>query len=141
MLRHARYLAALLPFFALAGCGGPAPTPVSGTITVKKKPAANLLIQFTPVAPAGDKPTAGNATSAEGGAFEIRGDNGQPGLPPGEYFVTVADRNLDIEDADLGNGKRIANRVAKKYATVDEKANPLKVKVEAGKTKYDLELD
>jgi len=123
------------------GCSGTgAPVPVAGTITVKKKPEANLLIQFSSAA--AGKTYTGSATSTEGGKFEIVGADGKPGLPPGEYFVTVVDRNSEIEDEDLAKGKRIPpSRVEKKYMAPDEKTNLLKVKVEAGKTTYDLILD
>lgn len=132
-----------LAFAALTGCGGPGtPVPVSGTITVKKKPEANLLIQFSSTAAIGGKTYAGSATSAEGGKFEIVGADGKPGLPPGDYFVTVVDRNLEVEDDELGKGKRVpSSRVEKKYMAPDEKTNPLKMKVEAGKATYDLILD
>ena len=138
-----RLVLAALAFAAFTGCGGPgAPAPVSGTITVKKKPEANLLIQFSSTAATGGKTYTGNATSAEGGKFEIVGADGKPGLPPGEYFVTVVDRNSEIEDEDLAKGKRIPpSRVEKKDMAPDEKVNPLKVKVEAGKSTYDLNLD
>lgn len=128
---------------ALTGCGGSgSPVPVTGTITVKKKPEANLLIQFCSTAATGGKTFTGSATSAEEGKFEIVGADGKPGLPPGDYSVTVVDRNSEVEDEDLAKGKRIPpSRIEKKYMAPDEKVNPLKVKVEAGKTTYDLILD
>ncbi len=137
------FLFAALAFAAFAGCGGPAaPIPVTGTITVKKKPEGNLLIQFSSTVAIGGKTYTGSATSAEGGKFEVVGADGKPGLPPGDYSVTVIDRNSEIEDEDLAKGKRVPpSRVERKYMAPDEKVNPLKVKVEAGKTTYDLNLD
>ena len=141
-LRSGHWFTALV-LAAFTGCGGPgSPVAVTGTITVKKKPEANLLIQFSSTAATGGKTYTGSATSAEGGKFEIVGADGKPGLPPGDYSVTVADRNSEIEDEDLAKGKRIPpSRIEKKYMAPDEKTNPLKVKVEAGKTTYDLILD
>ena len=143
MKLHPAFALLALGFAAFTGCGGPGSTvPVTGTIIVKKKPEANLLIQFSSTAATGGKTYTGSATSAEGGKFEIVGADGKPGLPPGDYFVTVVDRNSEVEDEDLAKGKRIPpSRVDKKYMAPDEKVNPLKVKVEAGKTTYDLIWD
>ena len=136
-------LAATLALFAGVGCGGTAATvPVTGTITVKKKPEANLLIQFSSLTATGGKTSTGSATSTDGGKFEITGGDGQPGLPTGDYIVTVVDRNSETEDEDLGKGKRVPpNRIQPKYLATDGKVNPLKVTVEAGKAGYELALD
>lgn len=132
----------VLALVAPIGCSSSVtPVPVSGTITVRKKPEANLLIQFTATQAGSGKPASGSATSKDDGKFEIVGDAGKPGLPPGEYDVTVVDRNSEISDEDLAKGKRAGpSRVDARYLSPGGK-NTLKVKVEAGKTTYDLVLE
>ena len=136
-------IAAILALFACVGCGGTvASVPVTGTITIHKKPEGNLLIQFSSLTATGGKTSTGSATSTDGGQFEIMGSDGTPGLPPGDYVVIVVDRNLEMEDDELGKGKRIPpSRVNPKYLATDGKVNPLKVTVEAGKASYELALD
>ncbi len=132
-----------MALFTCVGCGGSAASvPLTGTITINKKAEANLLIQFSSLTATGGKTSTGSATSTEGGKFEILGSDGKPGLPPGDYVVTVVDRNLEMEDDELGKGKRIPpSRVNPKYLATDGKVNPLKVTVEAGKASYELVLD
>lgn len=143
MRRFAPLLAALL-LAPLAGCGGgPAVTPVEGTVAfTSKKPTGNLLLQFHPTGPTTGKPTSGSAVTDEAGKFRVKGDDGRDGLPPGKYVVTVIDNNLNTEDEPDGKRRNpVVNRVGQKYTSADEKTNPLVVTVEAGKSGYDLKLD
>ena len=127
-----------------AGCGGAGGPvlPVTGTITVRGKPEANLIVQFNPVGGTEEKPYIGTATSDEGGKFTVTGPTGVPGLPAGAYVVTVVDGNPGLEDSELGKGKKAPPiRVARKYTSADDRVNTLKVTVTAGQTTYDLKLD
>lgn len=128
----------------LAGCGGgPAVTPVEGTVAfATKKPVNNLLLQFHPLGEVkGQKVLAGSGVTDDAGKFRVKCDDGRDGLPPGKYVVTVIDNNLSTEDEPgTAKGKRPPNRVGMKYMSADEK-NPLQVTVEAGKGGYDLKLD
>ena len=127
------------------GCGGSSATPVEGTVAFAagKQKSDNLLLQFHPIADSGGKVRGGSAVSDASGKFAVKGDDGNPGLPPGAYIVTVVDNNLNVEDEPGAKGAKRPppNRVPPKYMATDEKMNPLKVTVEKGKAGYDLKLD
>ena len=125
------------------GCGGPAPTPVEGTVVFgNNKKAENLLLQFHSIGgKSEEKRPGGSAVTDSNGHYNVTGDNGAAGIPPGDYIVTVIDNNLNTED-EPGKGKPVPpNRVPLKYLGVNDKTNPLKVTVQTGKTGYDLKLD
>ena len=107
------------------------------TFAVASRKADNLLVQFHSVA-AG---AGGSGITDAAGHYTITGDNGKPGVPPGNYAVTVIDNNLNVED-EPGKGRAVPpSRVSQKYMSIDAKNNPLKVTVQGGKTGYDLKLD
>lgn len=82
---------------ACAGCGGPAAVkldvvPAKGVVTLDGQPLANADVTAIPL---GDTEGAGGTarTNAQG-EFSITHFRGEPGLPKGEYRVTVSLRKL-----------------------------------------------
>jgi hypothetical protein len=90
----ARYGAAWpwLGFCLLAGCGsagGPALTPVTGTVTLDDKPLAGALVRFMPQG--NTKGNGGSARTDAAGKYEIvaHAMSERKGLLPGDYKVMV----------------------------------------------------
>lgn len=132
-----------LALAAGAGCGSAAPvvSPVEGVVKVDGKPAGNLLIQFTPMAWAKDRPvTSASAVSDPAGRFILKADDGQPGAPVGTHKVTVVDNNLSVEGEpdQPGGRKKVVNRVPQAYGSAV--STPLEVEVRADKKDYELTL-
>jgi hypothetical protein len=76
----------LFTLLALSGCGSsPRLIPVSGSITVKGKPAEGAILMFHPASPTD---ATGSAVAEADGNFKIV-SGGEPGLLQGKYQVTV----------------------------------------------------
>ena len=89
-MRHFRFLP-LCVLVALAGCttGGPALTPVTGTVTLDDKPLAGALVKFFPQG--NTEGHGGFAKTGEDGKYEIAPQRlSGKGLLPGEYKVIVS---------------------------------------------------
>lgn len=86
--------------FTLAGCGGGASAPdrvsATGTITIDGKPVEGLQVLFSPK-PSG-RPCVGETDSSGYYSMVYRAD--APGVPPGEYAVTIQEQNLESENDD-----------------------------------------
>ena len=98
----------LLAATALAGCGtrvdGPATFPVTGVVTKDGQPIEGATVQFAPAA--GGESAGAQATTDAAGRFEanLLLENGRrtvPGLPPGDYRVTVTKREMNAGEASL----------------------------------------
>lgn len=78
-----------LLFFAMLSINGcdssPRLVPVSGTITVKGKPAEGAILMFHPAEP---KNATGSAVAEADGNFTVV-SGGEPGLVQGKYQITV----------------------------------------------------
>lgn len=127
---------------ALAGCSaGPGLVAVEGTLTGPDgKPMADVLVQFAPDAPGGKALGSSGVTDAAG-AFVLTADDGRPGAVPGPHRVTLVDSAFTADDdATLGKANRPkrVNRVPKPFS--EPTATPLKVTVESGKKRYDLQM-
>lgn len=70
----------------LAGCGdgGPALSPVSGTVTVDGTPKPRLLVTFVPKS----RGAGAIGQTNDKGEFRLN-TNGRPGAIPGEYTVSI----------------------------------------------------
>jgi hypothetical protein len=105
----------------LSGCGGgkgePAPTPVSGTLTVKGRPAAGATIVFHPKSGAGPK---ASAQTAANGEFRLTTNRADDGAVPGVYAVTVVwpDTARSLGDGTDDGADRLGGRYR-------DPANPL----------------
>lgn len=112
-----RYWAAItLVCVAAIGCGGdeisaPRTAPVAGTVLVKGKPAAGVMVTFHPQFDMGSVKFTPNGQTGKDGRFILSTAAPSDGAPPGEYKVTfellrtTADkRGLDTE-VDQWKGK------------------------------------
>lgn len=89
-MRRSWSAAALTGLLALAaGCGGSAGlVPVSGTVRLDGQPLAQASLRFVPD---GDARTHwGTALTGADGKYRVMGPQGQDGLAPGPYKVTVS---------------------------------------------------
>jgi hypothetical protein len=93
-----RVLGALM--LLAAGCGtGDGLVSVAGTVTVNNQPAGNAAVTFIPLA--GTPGNGGTALADSSGRYEIMNAQGQKGLPPGKYKVTISRRlNADGSTPD-----------------------------------------
>jgi len=77
-----------------ASCGGSGLTKVSGKITQKGEPAANVMVIF---APSGTGIT-GAATTDSDGNYQIGSSVGN-GLPPGSYLVKLSSSEVGVAES------------------------------------------
>jgi hypothetical protein len=84
-----RWALSLIAMFVLSGCGGgsegPKTVPVSGTVTYKNEPVADLAVTFTPD---GKGMVATGKTDAQG-KFSLSTSAANDGAMPGSYTVTI----------------------------------------------------
>lgn len=89
---HLGSYSGLIAILAISGCSGSGDSivPVSGTITVNGKPAANLLVQFNPV-PRGMNGPASRGFTDEAGHYTLQTTVGRfkKGAWIGEHRVTI----------------------------------------------------
>ena len=85
----------LLLGLAALGCGGaegrPSLHPVSGTVTVRGRPASGVLVLLHPAdgSPAAAARLTPSATTAGDGTFRLSSKDQHDGAPAGEYTVTL----------------------------------------------------
>ena len=132
--------AAVVP--VIAGCSGTSSlVAVEGVVTIRGTPAANLLIQFTPVDWTSDSPiVSSHAVSDENGRFVLMSTTNKPGAVLGSHKVTVVDNALSIED-EPGEGQS-KNRPRSRVPSVYNSAatTPIELVVEAGKKDYEVQV-
>ena len=76
----------LFTLFAISGCdSSPKLVPVTGSVTVKGKPAEGAILMFHPGDP---KAATASAVAEADGSFKIV-SGGEPGLIQGKYQITV----------------------------------------------------
>jgi hypothetical protein len=134
----------LLGMCVLAGCnsGGPALTPVSGTVTLDKKPFAGAQVRFLPQ---GDTLGHGGAGSTDAdGKYEIiaHRSNNRKGLLPGEYKVIVT-RLLMPDGSPLAPGVAPINSPARESVPepyCKPRDTPLTVTIGADAKTFDVPL-
>lgn len=107
--------------FAMVGCGGGGPQayPVTGKVTQKGQPVAGAVVAF--VAVTSGEPGGQAETGADGTfAMQSTADQGRttlPGLPAGEYKVTVMKMQAGAGEVSLANPPR--NILPPEYAMVE----------------------
>jgi len=86
---------------ALVGCskgaGKSERTAVTGTVTYQNKPISGAMVQFVPLAGAGEP---GSARTDASGKYELLNAKGGPGVPAGEYKVVIS-RVVDPKGREL----------------------------------------
>ena len=99
----------------IAGCGGgalkaPTTSPVSGSVTLKGKPAPGVRVHLHPQFDIGDVKFVPSGETGADGAFTLSTAAPGDGAPPGDYIVTlekprvVSDRNqsgIEVEIDDF----------------------------------------
>lgn len=143
-IQRSSLLATALLAAAALGCGGesPGPTtyPVTGVVTQNGQPVAGAVIQFTPTA--ADSTASAQAQTAADGTFtvEITFDKGrttQPGLPAGDYKVTITKMQAPAGAPSLARPPK--NSLPPKYAMVE--STPLNATVKAeGENRFEYPL-
>lgn len=125
---------------------GPPPVTVRGTIRVKGKPLAHAVVTFLPAS----GPAVGTGETDEEGKYTLS-SMGRPGLPPGEYKVSVS-YLLSAEGEPQGLGPRGAlvqppgmlsakEQLPAEYADLGRTILAAKVGSEGGSFDYDLDAD
>ncbi len=115
---------------AAAGCGRGHGASVSGRVTLDGEPLDTGTVTFHPV---GDGPTAYGGIHPNGSYQAKTGT--QPGMPPGEYRVTVLAATEPPTDGPSVPGEMIT---PSHYA--DPEQSGLRVTVERGSNRFDFPL-
>lgn len=120
---------------ALAGCGGgisvPRTAPVAGTVLLKGRPVAGVLVTFHPRFDIGAVKFTPNGLTDASGRFTLSTAAPGDGAPPGEYAVTfelmraTADKAGRDDEVDVWKGKYADPAVSTKIVTVGKGENKL----------------
>lgn len=113
--------------------------PVTGTVTLRGKPAAGLSVLFTPIQAggAGKNPATADARVREDGTFDLRGSGLSEiaGLKPGRYAVTFA-----LAQPLVIDGQPRENPIAERYQRLN--TTPFRVEVTAdGPNRFPFDLE
>ena len=128
-LPYTTFLAAVL-ILPLTGCGPSQEAAVSGTVTLNGEVLPTGVVSFHPV----DKGPIGNGPIEPDGSYTLRTGN-QPGIPAGEYIVTV----VAYGTPPAGNAEMKPPLLTpRKYA--DKSQSDLRYQVKPGSNRIDLEL-
>jgi hypothetical protein len=65
--------------------------PVTGTLTIKGKPAGGILLRFMPDVVENNTGPSSSAITDENGNFTLKCDDGRDGAVPGNHVVTFVD--------------------------------------------------
>lgn len=128
-----------LAAIGLAGCGGdglvaPETFPVSGTVTIKGKPAIGVRVQLHPQFDIGDIKFVPSGETGPEGTFTISTAAPGDGAPPGEYAITlekpriISDRSQSGIETEIDDfkGKYSDPQQSPWKVTIVEGDNPLK---------------
>lgn len=124
-----------LAFLSAAGCDGNSGlVQVQGTILVDGAPAKGAVLLFHP--DGGSAATPSSAQAKEDGTFAPVTDT-KPGIPPGNYIVTLTwpDPAHTVSDREkmMGNAEPGKDLLNGRYVTKDRSG--IKVEITAGTTK------
>ena len=126
---------------AAIGCGKNPPDvkPAQGVVTLNGQPAPNLMLQFSPITwPEGTPVLAATAVSDAAGKFVLLAHDGRPGVTAGKHKVTVLDNNLNVEEENGPNAKKLVNRVPRSYSATT--TTPIEIEIVAGQSEYEVNV-
>ena len=120
----------------VAGCGGAYDATASGTVTLDGNIVPRGTVAFHPVAGG----PAAYARIAENGGYVVRTGR-EEGLPPGEYFVTVAANEPPTVAQTAQGGPPPPGKPITPAWYASKDSSGLKVIVESGDNELNLELN
>ena len=133
-----RFVLFMLVVVLPAGCGRKSGQPVGGVVKLYGQPAGNLLIQLTPMDKGDSKVVGATAISDASGRFQLKRDDGKPGMPAGKYRVIVLDNNLGSDEKPVpGERPKSFNRVPPMFSAA---TSPAEITIEDGKTEYEINI-
>ncbi|WP_165226889.1 hypothetical protein [Aquisphaera insulae] len=125
----------------LAGCGGPRRAtvhPVAGTLTVRDRPAAHVMVAYHPLGRVAVGESLPVGCTGPDGRYRLMTYAAGDGAPAGDYAVTV----VWPEDSPPGDecpGETTHDRFEGRYA--DPASSPWRVTVGPGTNEVPLRLD
>jgi hypothetical protein len=132
---HLAWVVLLSAAAGVAGCGGAYDATASGTVTLDGNIVPRGTVAFHPVAGG----PAAYARIQENGGYVVRTGR-EEGLPPGEYFVTVAANEAPTVAQTAQGGPPPPGKPITPAWYASKDSSGLKVVVESGDNKLDLEL-
>lgn len=135
-------MAAVLPFGAGCGKGGPALHEVSGSVTIGGSPAQNIQVTFMPIDAA--LPVASGKVDATGRYSLVSSNENRAGAAAGAYKVVLTQLDSgsqeEIEARYSGGGGAPIPKASfpPEYQSVE--SSPKQVDVVAGKNTIDIEI-
>jgi len=145
-------LASIVLLLLVAGCGGRDPNlpemmPVSGAVTLNKKPISDAVVWFIP-AGSTRGPAAGGRTDQDGN-YELFSARGETGTAVGEYRVTIqvvagidmmpgGDGGDETELLSIPPARPVASPLPRKYSI--RAKTPLTATVSEGGSVIDFAL-
>jgi hypothetical protein len=127
--------AVLLLAAGVAGCGGAYGATAHGIVTLDGNIVPRCTVAFHPVA----RGPAAYARIEKNGGYVVRTGR-EEGLPPGEYFVTVAANEPPTEAQTAQGGLPPPGKPITPAWYASKDSSGLKVVVESGDNELDLEL-
>ncbi|WP_298866435.1 carboxypeptidase-like regulatory domain-containing protein [uncultured Gimesia sp.] len=132
---------------ALVGCGSsdtskplPKTAPVSGVVTMNKKPLASATVTFHP--DAGTKGTDCTGRTDEAGKYTLTQQHGAAGAPPGKYKVTVSlimrGDGTPLPEDGAGEGGVAVETLSGKYSDLGKTTLKADVPESGGEINFDL---
>tara|TARA_R110002111_G_C5872360_1_gene361642 strand:- start:360 stop:818 length:459 start_codon:yes stop_codon:yes gene_type:complete len=149
MLKLNGYLAIVVLMTGMVtGCGGHSPEvpdaliPVTGTVKLDGKPAANITVFFNPGKATGG--TGGYGVTDHEGKYSVTHRSNQPGIEAGEYIVTFSKMGLP-DGSPIPEGKDAADVGARellpdKYTNPNQEMNLIMATVKAPGVTLDYEI-
>ncbi len=132
---HLAYAVLLFAAAAVAGCGGAYDATASGIVTLDGNVVPRGTLAFHPVAGG----PAAYARIEEDGGYVVRTGR-EEGLPPGEYFVTVAANEPPTVAQTAQGGPPPPGKPITPAWYASKDSSGLKVVVESGDNELNLEL-
>jgi hypothetical protein len=117
MSRRFPFMLLLIGAFVVAGCGGGESyrfAPVEGTLKVKGKAIANIMVTFCPDSIKGAKGPTSSGITDEQGHYTLTNEKGEPGAVVGPHRVLLEDLDVDrpFQGQKMKNPPRIPSQLS-----------------------------